>query len=159
MSSGVGSELPSRHRGLSKELYAERVQKPFHPALSPDIERGALAKAMDESGAQRDLRVQASAIRAGLLELRVRFLCDDTVRSRSEAVPAGIRQRIQRVVGAFWSTSDPTTTHRRPAEIVQEQFGPANAELVNLVETQLAGLEAQADAAGVPWTPGRRIPR
>ena len=40
-----------------------------------------------------------------------------------------------------------------------EEFGPANTELVNLVETQLAGLEAQADAAGVPWTPGRRIPR
>lgn len=30
-------------------------------------------------------------------------------------------------------------------------------ELVNLAEVELAGL-AQADAAGVPWTPGRRIP-
>ena len=77
----------------------------------------------------------------------------------AEAVLPGIRQRIQRVVGAFWSTSDPTTTHRRQVEIVQEQFGPANAELVNLVEVQLAGLEAEADAAGVPWTPGRRIPQ
>ena len=38
----------------------------------------------------------------------------------------GIRQRIQRVVGAFWSMSDPTTTHRRQVEIVREQFGPAN---------------------------------
>ena len=63
------------------------------------------------------------------------------------------------MVGAFWSTSDPTTTHRRQAEIAAEQFGPANAELVNLVEGRLAELEAQADAAGVPWTPGRRIPR
>ena len=129
-------------------------------ALGASIERvEALAEAIDESGAEGDLRTQASAIRAGLLELRVRFLGDDTVRSRAEAVLPGIRQRIQRVVGAFWSTSDPTTTHRRQAEIVSEQFGPANAELVNLVETQLAGLEAQADAAGVPWTPGRRIPR
>ena len=84
---------------------------------------------------------------------------DDTVRSRREAVLPGIRDRIQRVVGAFWSTADPTNTHRRQVEIVREQFGPANAELVNLVEVQLAGLEAQADAAGVPWTPGRRIPR
>ena len=119
----------------------------------------ALAKAVDESEASDELRSQASAIRAGLLELRVRFLGDDSVRSRFEAVLLGIRQRIQRVVDAFWSMADPTTTHRRQVEIVREQFGPANAELVNPVEVQLAGLEAQADAAGVPWTPGRRIPR
>ncbi len=129
-------------------------------ALNASIERvEALAAAIDDSGAGGDLRAQASAIRAGLLDVRVRFLGDDTVRSRREAVLPGIRDRIQRVVGAFWSTADPTTTHRRQVEIVREQFGPANAELVNLVEVQLAGLEAQADAAGVPWTPGRRIPR
>ena len=80
------------------------------------------------------------------------------VRSRREAVLPGIRDRIQWVVGAFWSTADPTTPHRRQEEIVAEQFGRANAELVNLMEVQLADLEAQADAAGVPWTPGRRIP-
>ena len=129
-------------------------------ALEASIERvEALAKAIDESGSSDELRSQASAIRAGLLELRVRFLGDDSVRSRFEAVLPGIRQRIQRVVRAFWSMADPTTTHRRQVEIVREEFGPANVELVNLVEVQLAGLEAQADAAGVPWTPGRRIPR
>ena len=129
-------------------------------ALNASIGRvEALAAAIDESGAEGDLRSQASAIRAGLLDVRVRFLGDDTVSSRREAVLPGIRDRIQRVVGAFWSTADPTTTHRRQVEIVAEQFGPANAELVNLVEVQLAGLEAEADAAGVPWTPGRRIPQ
>ncbi len=129
-------------------------------ALNASIERvEALAAAIDDSGAEGDLRSQASAIRAGLLDVRIRFLGDDTVRSRREAVLPGIRDRIRRVVGAFWSTADPTTTHRRQVEIVREQFGPANAELVNLVEVHLAGLEAQADAAGVPWTPGRRIPR
>ena len=129
-------------------------------ALNASIERvEALAAAIDDFGTEGDLRSQASAIRAGLLDVRVRFLGDDTVRSRREAVLPGIRDRIQRVVGAFWSTADPTTTHRRQVEIVREQLGPANAELVNLVEVQLAGLEAQADAAGVPWTPGRRIPR
>jgi photosystem II stability/assembly factor-like uncharacterized protein len=129
-------------------------------ALRASIERvEALAAAIDDSGASQELRAQASSIRAGLLDVRVRFLGDDTVRSRREAVLPGIRDRIQRVVGAFWSTADPTNTHRRQVEIVREQFGPANVELVNLVEVQLAGLEAEADAAGVPWTPGRRIPR
>ena len=129
-------------------------------ALRASIERvEVLTRAIDESGAEGDLRAQASEIRAGLLDVRVRFLGDDTVRSRREAVLPGIRDRIQRVVGAFWSTADPTNTHRRQVEIVREQFGPANAELINLVEVQLAGLEAEADAAGVPWTPGRRIPQ
>ena len=129
-------------------------------ALEASIERvETLAEAIDQSGASEELRSQASAIRSGLLELRVRFLGDDTVRSRYEAVLPGIRQRIQRVVGAFWAMADPTNTHRRQVEIVREEFDPANAALVNLVEVQLAGLEAEADAAGVPWTPGRRIPR
>ena len=83
-------------------------------ALRASIERvEALAAAIDESGAEGDLRAQASAIRAGLLAVRVRFLGDDTVSSRREAVLPGIRDRIQRVVGAFWSTADPTNTHRR----------------------------------------------
>ncbi len=129
-------------------------------ALEAAIERvEALAEAMDGSAAELDLRDEASAIRAGLFDLRVRFLGDDTVRARAEATLPGIRQRIQRVVGAFWSQSDPTTTHRRQVEIVREQFGPARAELVDLVENRLAILEAEADTAGVPWTPGRGIPR
>ncbi len=129
-------------------------------ALQASLERvEALARALDESDAEGDLRERASAIRVGLLDLRDRFLGDETVRSRREAVLPGIRDRLQRVVGAFWSTADPTTTHRRQVEIVREQFGPARAELARLVETRLAALEAEADEAGVPWTPGRPIPR
>ena len=44
----------------------------------------ALAEAIDESGAEGDLRSQASAIRPGLLELCVRFLADD----RGQATPS-----------------------------------------------------------------------
>ncbi len=129
-------------------------------ALGASIERvEALADALDASGAADDLRAEASAIRGGLLDLRVRLVGDDTVRSRAEATLPGMRQRIQRVVGAFWSLSDPTRTHRRQVEIVREEFGPANEELIALVETRLADLEARADAAGIPWTPGRGIPR
>ena len=59
-------------------------------ALNASIERvEALAEAIDESGAEGDLRAQASAIREGLLDLRVRFLGDDTVRSRRGGRPPG----------------------------------------------------------------------
>ncbi len=129
-------------------------------ALEAAIERAeALARAIEGSVAPGDLRGRAAEIRVALLDLRVRFLGDDTVRRRAEAALPGMRQRLQRVVGAFWSTADPTATHRRQLEIVEEQFGAAGAELRELVETRLAALEADADAAGVPWTPGRPVPR
>ena len=129
-------------------------------ALESSVERvESLLAALDDAGTAPALRERGVAIRSGLLDLRVTFLGDETVRSRREAVAPGIRDRLQRVVGAFRSTADPTTTHRRQAEIVREQFAPANAELLRLVEEDLAALEADADTAGVPWTPGRRLPR
>ncbi len=154
------SDPAARHAFQSEVATLQRAIFGAVEALEASVERvEALAEAIDHSAAGDDLRTEAAAIRGELLDLRVRFLGDDTVRSRREAVLPGIRDRIQRVVGAFWSTADPTTTHRRQAEIAAEEFAPANALLVELVETRLAALEARADAAGVPWTPGRRIPR
>ena len=158
---GVPPSDPEARHAFQREAAAlQRRVFGAVAALEASIERvAALSQALDEAAAGDDLRAEAGEIRVALLDLRVRFLGDDTVRSRRETVLPGIRDRIQRVVGAFWSTSDPTNTHRRQAEIAAEQFGPANAELIELVETRLAALEARADAAGVPWTPGRRIPR
>ena len=158
---GVPPSDPEARHAFQREAAAlQRRVFGAVAALEASIERvEALSQALDEAAAGDDLRAEAGEIRVALLDLRVRFLGDDTVRSRRETVLPGIRDRIQRVVGAFWSTSDPTNTHRRQAEIAAEQFGPANAELIELVETRLAALEARADAAGVPWTQGRRIPR
>lgn len=154
------ADTEARHRFQTEVAALQRRVFGAIAALESSVERvEALLAAMDDAGAAATLRERGIAIRSGLLDLRVPFLGDETVRSRREAVAPGIRDRLQRVVGAFWSTADPTTTHRRQAEIVREQFTPANAELLRLVEEDLAALEADADAAGVPWTPGRRLPR
>ena len=150
----------ARHRFQTEVAALQRRVFGAIAALDASVERvEALLAAMDDAGAPPALRERGVAIRNGLLDLRVPFLGDETVRSRREAVAPGIRDRLQRVVGAFWSTADPTNTHRRQAEIVRDEFGPANAALLRLVEEDLAALEADADAAGVPWTPGRRLPR
>ena len=52
------------------------------------------------------------------------------------------------------STSAPTGTQQRAYEIAAEQFGEALANLRSLV-SDLENLEAKAEAAGAPWTPGR----
>ena len=48
--------------------------------------------------------------------------------------------------------------HKRQFEIAQEEFAELNATLTQLLETDLPALEAELDAAGVPWTPGRGVP-
>lgn len=154
------SDTAARYRFQAEVAALQRRVLGATAALGASVERvEALLGALDHAGAPAAMRERGAAIRSGLLDLRVEFFGDETVRSRREAVAPGIRDRLQRVVGAFWATADPTATHRRQAEIAREQFEPANARLIRLVEEDLAALEAEADAAGVPWTPGRRLPR
>ena len=47
------------------------------------------------------------------------------------------------------------TRRARPSEIAAEAFGSLLARLRELVETDLAALEAEMEAGGAPWTPGR----
>jgi hypothetical protein len=51
----------------------------------------------------------------------------------------------------------PTATQRRNVEIAQADFAILRQELVTLIEQDLARLEAELEAAGAPWTPGRRL--
>ena len=84
------ADVEARHAFQREVAALQRQVFGAVSALNASIERvEALAEAIDESGAEGDLRAQASAIREGLLDLRVRFLGDDTVRSRREAVLPG----------------------------------------------------------------------
>ena len=70
--------------------------------------------------------------------------------------PVSIRTRMSTAWrGNMGSTYGPTPMHKRQFEIAQEQFAELNATLAQLLETDLPALEAELDAAGVPWTPGR----
>jgi hypothetical protein len=81
------------------------------------------------------------------------------VARRNEPTLPSIRERVQRVVGGLWTTtSAPTGTQQEAYTIAARQFAELLPKLTALVETDLAGLEAQAEAAGAPWTPGR-VPR
>jgi len=56
------------------------------------------------------------------------------------------------------STADVTTTHRRNHEIAAAEFAPVFESLRQLIEVDLVELQSRLDVAGVPWTPGRRLP-
>jgi photosystem II stability/assembly factor-like uncharacterized protein len=110
-------------------------------------------------GADAALLDRVDALQARLADLRVELLGDETVANRNEPTPPAILDRVQRVVYGNWTvTSAPTATHRRGYEIAAEGLAAWLPKLTALVETDLAALEAELDAAGAPWTPGR-VPR
>jgi photosystem II stability/assembly factor-like uncharacterized protein len=91
-----------------------------------------------------------------LADLRTALRGDSTIESRSEPVTPGIADRVSRVLwGSREITSDPTDTQRRSLAIAREQFGPVLADLQRILDQDLPALEAEFEAAGAPWTPGR----
>ena len=95
-----------------------------------------------------------------LFEIRRVLSRDRTALDRAEFAPPSVMQRVSRVVGAqFRSTSAPTTTQRNSYAVASAQLAEMSAALRALVEADLAALGDELEAAGVPWTPGRSIPR
>ncbi len=99
----------------------------------------------------------------GLLEtlsgLEVRLNGDPARGSRNHPAAPSIRGRVSQVAGGHWDTRQtPTDTQRESLRIAGEEFETLRIELRSLLEEDLARLEADLEAAGAPWTPGRRIP-
>ncbi|MFN0179017.1 MAG: VPS10 domain-containing protein [Gemmatimonadales bacterium] len=98
-----------------------------------------------------------SATRAlASLDLRLR---GDPARNRLDESPvASIEGRVNGVIGGHWETRQtPTATQRRAIEVAATEFRTVGAELVQLLDGVLTRLEADLEAAGAPWTPGRRL--
>ena len=95
-----------------------------------------------------------------LIDLREALDGDRTRTRRSEPGMPGIVGRVQTVVGGQWSnTAAPTATQREQLEIAGQLFGDMLEDLRQLVDVDLPHLEDRLEAAGVPWTRGRGVPR
>ena len=116
------------------------------------------AALLDAPRADLTLFARLDAFGAALDELRTR-LSGDRVRGRlRESSTPSIRSRVGRTRGHWNTRQTPTATHRRNLEIAHNQFGDLRRDLSALIENDLAQLESDLDAAGAPWTPGRRLP-
>ena len=105
------------------------------------------------------LFMQLDAFGAALEALRTRLSGDRIRGQRNESSVPSIRNRIGRVT-RHWSTRQtPTATHRRNLDIARDDFAALRQDLSVLIETDLSRLEADLEAAGAPWTPGRLPPR
>ncbi len=105
--------------------------------------------------------VDRSALQHGRLamaDLERRLNGDKRREERDEPATPAIRDRVQRVVNSHWQTRQaPTTTHRQSLDLAQAELAALVQELAKLIEQDLAQLEVALEAAGAPWTPGRRL--
>jgi hypothetical protein len=133
---GAGEEIGNARERL-RHMRAALVEAPrADPGLFGRLD--AFSAALDDM----NLRLNGDPIRGGLNE---------------PSVPT-IRGRVGRVVGGHWDTRQtPTATHRRNLEIARTDFAELRSALAGILETDLPQLEADLEAAGAPWTPGRRL--
>ena len=111
-------------------------------------------------GVDEELRAEVRAMELDLTDLREILNGDRTRSRRSEPGMPGIVSRVQTVVGGQWSnTSDPTGTQREQLALASDLFAAMVEDLRQLVDVDLPHLEDRLDEAGVPWTPGRGVPR
>ncbi|MEE8278977.1 MAG: glycosyl hydrolase [Thermoanaerobaculia bacterium] len=94
-----------------------------------------------------------------LFELRLRLIGDPVRRRLREPSVPSILDRVERIVFGHWdSRYGPTRTHRESFGIAAREFDEVGGRLRELIETDLRELEEALEAAGAPWTPGRKIP-
>ncbi|MDH4271885.1 MAG: glycosyl hydrolase, partial [Candidatus Aminicenantes bacterium] len=92
----------------------------------------------------------------GRLQESLRTLYGDrTVRRRSEASLPGLMQRVS---AQLTTTCPITETTKRNYEIAASNFEKLLADMRVLIDRDIQKLGDDLEAAGAPWTPGRRLP-
>jgi photosystem II stability/assembly factor-like uncharacterized protein len=115
-----------------------------------------LLKAVEDTPSSSEAQAQSiRALNHRMQDLKVRFSGDSTISGRAEKVPMSISSRIYNIVGGHWdSQSAVTGNYRASYEIAESQFREALVEL-KAIAAELARIEAELQAEGAPWTPGR----
>jgi hypothetical protein len=119
-----------------------------------------IKKALDNTPtADPTLAADVRAIERRLKDLQVSLSGDGVMARRNFPTPAAIADRVGAIVGAQWASTSPITGNSQQSyEIAADEFTVALEKLRQLVEVDLKRVESGMEAAGAPWTPGRRVP-
>ena len=114
------------------------------------------AAIVETPGVDPALLAQQERLEKRLNELLIALRGDMTRGKRNFPTPPSILQRAEELVGGQWYvTSAPTQTQQEQYRWAGKEFESALAQLRELMDRDLVGLEQQLEAAGAPWTPGR----
>ena len=108
--------------------------------------------------ASPELLAKATELEQQLDDIRWTFNGQTPQASSEENWPAPvpINDRVGALVWSHWgSTSRVSETQLQMYDILAEEFPPILEQLKKIAEMQVPALEAELDALGAPWTPGR----
>ncbi|HKJ02352.1 MAG TPA: hypothetical protein VJ997_07855 [Longimicrobiales bacterium] len=140
-------ELMRRVSGASEAMGEARERLRFMRAAllqTPRADPGLFTRldALNEALDGLALRLTGDRVRGGLNEPSTPSLMD----------------RVGSAVRGHWDTRQtPTATARRGLELGRAGFTALSGELRALLDGDLPRLEADLEAAGAPWTPGRKV--
>ena len=110
---------------------------------------------VDTPEADPALMAELEGLRARYDDIVLAFKGDSTKAGRNVFTPPAIVDRVERIASDQWYTTQaPTATHRKAFEWAAAAFTTEMAKLEQVV-TDLDSLEAKAEEAKAPWTPGR----
>lgn len=119
---------------------------------------GYLTRAIDETPtADAGLAGRVREMGNRLRDVRELLAGDSTKDRRQEPVPQSLLARLRGAIEGRWGNSfaPMNAAERAQIDYVRGQFAVALPKIQQLIEVDLKGLEDAAEAAGVPWTPGR----
>lgn len=118
---------------------------------------GLIQRAVDQTpAADQKLRDTTKVFEKRLNDLLIALRGDNVAREHQENTPPSIQQRVMKIIGSGrMYTGKPTGTMLSEYKYASDEFTSALERLRTFVDVDLAGLEKQLDAAGVPHTPGR----
>jgi photosystem II stability/assembly factor-like uncharacterized protein len=112
----------------------------------------------ETAGADAVLAERLQSARTELADLKRRFSGDETKDRLNAPGQPGAQGLIWRLVFGHWRTSQlPTETMKQSYAQGQAELAVIGTDLTALIDVTLAGLEADFEAAGAPWTPGRKL--
>jgi len=147
---------------LDRVREAVRAVTGAEKAITAAFKRMAIMKtALDRSNADPagELDTALRALESRLYEAEYDLVGNRSRKKIGEATVRSVLDRLQvATIGVVSSTYGPTATHRRSLELAERQFAEVRETLSTILDVELPELENEMDAAGVPWTPGRRVP-
>lgn len=146
---------------LAFQQKTARLQRAVLGAIEAARDAQSRAKLLEKSlmqtqGADPALMDQARSLVVKLDASLVALRGDRVMRERNENTAPSIADRVNQVVEGSWSaTAAPTQTQRDQLAAASQSFAEELPRLRTIVEVDLKSLEAAAEKAGAPWTPGR----
>jgi photosystem II stability/assembly factor-like uncharacterized protein len=115
-------------------------------------------RAIDETPtADTSLQRRVRVLETKLLDAQEALGGDPTAARRQEPTPLSLLNRLGGAIYNNWSQTleAPTAAQRADLDLVRGRFDALVAQVRQLIDVDLKGVEQDAERAGVPWTSGR----